>query len=229
MKNEISIEQRFALLAAIGANADWDSLTVDEVQRCIKEAQRIGPVFTKHVKGGFQFVGDAVPAVAPAVVVPKLLKRIGTFAATPVAAGNRFVVRERFSLESKDIQFAYIDPEFLAEFGDMEIGPRDGFEVASYELLRDSVDGPIQAELPENHFTDPAVLWDELAKQPRGGNGQLLADGSATIFYMPNKAGVPRAVFAFRDDVGWYVSRNPVENRSEWFRGNRIVSRNPAA
>lgn len=48
----VSVDQRFALLAAFGANMDWDSLTSEQVQVGIREAQRAGREATLFVQGG---------------------------------------------------------------------------------------------------------------------------------------------------------------------------------
>ncbi|MBI2604427.1 MAG: hypothetical protein HYW56_02685 [Candidatus Harrisonbacteria bacterium] len=54
MAKIISADQRFALLTALAANADWGSLTVEMVQLGITEAQRAGAEFTAFVKNGFR-------------------------------------------------------------------------------------------------------------------------------------------------------------------------------
>lgn len=48
----VSVDQRFALLAAFGANMDWDSLTSEQVQVGITEAQRAGREATLFVQSG---------------------------------------------------------------------------------------------------------------------------------------------------------------------------------
>ena len=54
-----STDQRFALLAALGTNTNWDALAVEEVQVGITEGQRAGAEFTQFVKNGFRIqVGD---------------------------------------------------------------------------------------------------------------------------------------------------------------------------
>ncbi len=49
----ISVEQRFALLAKLGENMDWDSLTPEQVQVGIREAKRAGAGVTALVRNGF--------------------------------------------------------------------------------------------------------------------------------------------------------------------------------
>ena len=191
----------------------------------VGELVRDGKRDPDEVAALLQSIKDGPPSVA----VSKLLRQIETFQATPVVPRKRHTVRSLFDMKSEVVQFAWIDPDFLAEFGDMEIVERNGYEMTSYELLSNSVDGPIRAELPANHCTDPAALWDLLVEQPRGGNGHLLANGSANIFYMPNKDGVTRAVRARRRDGGWGVYAFSVANRSEWGQGGRVFSRNSIA
>lgn len=161
--------------------------------------------------------------------VSKLLSRIEAFQAAPVVPRKLHAVRDLFDLKSETVQFGWIGPDFLAEFGDMAIAERNGYEMEMYELLKNSVDGPIRAELPANHSTDPAALWGLLVEQPRGGDGHLLVNGYANIFYMPNKDGVTRAVDVTRRDDGWYVGAYSVGHRGGWSQGGRVFSRNSIA
>ena len=51
----INVEQRFALLASMGANMDWDSLTTEQVQLGITgDLKRLGKEATLFVQVGFQ-------------------------------------------------------------------------------------------------------------------------------------------------------------------------------
>lgn len=47
-------KQQFTLLATMVENADWDSLTTEEVQLGITESRRAGAEFTLFVKNGFR-------------------------------------------------------------------------------------------------------------------------------------------------------------------------------
>jgi hypothetical protein len=49
----ISVEQRFALLAAMGANIDWDSLTTEQIQAGIKNPQLTGKQATLFIQSGY--------------------------------------------------------------------------------------------------------------------------------------------------------------------------------
>lgn len=50
----VSVDQRFALLSALGANTDWNSLTSEQVQVGIREAKRAGMEMTEFIRGGFE-------------------------------------------------------------------------------------------------------------------------------------------------------------------------------
>ena len=50
----ISVDQRFALLAKLGENIDWDSLTTAQVQLGILDAKRAGAEATAFVLNGFR-------------------------------------------------------------------------------------------------------------------------------------------------------------------------------
>ena len=178
-----------------------------------------------------QFIKDGdVANVSASVAASKLLRRIETFLAGSVVPRKRHTVRDLFSMQSEAVKFAWIDPDFLAEFGDMEIVERSGYEMACDELLKNSVDGPIRAELPANHLVDLMALWNLLLGQPRATeDGRLLVNGFANIFYMPNKGGVARAVSARRSGDGWRVNSYSVERRYEWAQGYRVFSRNSIA
>ncbi|MEK7193364.1 MAG: hypothetical protein AAB652_01085 [Patescibacteria group bacterium] len=57
--SKISAKQCLSLLAKLGENADWDSLTVEQVQVGISEAKRAGSEFTAFVRNGFRMqIGD---------------------------------------------------------------------------------------------------------------------------------------------------------------------------
>ncbi len=55
----ISTEQRFAVLAALGANIEWDQLTTEQVQIGVRESVRAGAEATAFIRNGFRVqVGD---------------------------------------------------------------------------------------------------------------------------------------------------------------------------
>ena len=55
----ISVEQRFTVLAKIGENIDWDSLTTEQVQVGVTESERAGAEATAFFRNGCRVqVGD---------------------------------------------------------------------------------------------------------------------------------------------------------------------------
>lgn len=55
----ISVGQQFAVLAKLGENIDWDSLTTEQVQVGIRESARAGVEATAFIRNGFRIqVGD---------------------------------------------------------------------------------------------------------------------------------------------------------------------------
>jgi len=51
----ISVEQRFALLSALGANIDWNALTIEQVQAGITgDLKRVGREATLFIQSGCQ-------------------------------------------------------------------------------------------------------------------------------------------------------------------------------
>ena len=86
MGTTISVEQRFSLLAKLGENIDWESLTKDQVQAGIREAQRAGAEATAFILNGFRIqVGDffretgEVTIAIPALPRPTLEELRGKF------------------------------------------------------------------------------------------------------------------------------------------------------
>ena len=55
----ISVDQRLSLLARLGENINWDSLTTEQIQVGIREAKRAGAEATVFFKNGFRVqIGD---------------------------------------------------------------------------------------------------------------------------------------------------------------------------
>ena len=72
----ISVDQRFALLAKIGENMNWDLLTTEQVQVGISEAKRAGAEATAFVQNGFRVqVGDFFRETGEVVIqIPPLAR-----------------------------------------------------------------------------------------------------------------------------------------------------------
>lgn len=107
-----------------------------------------------------------------------------------------------------------------------------GIEIGSFDLIKDANDAAIRGCLPKGHvFDDPGVFCVYLAtvieRQPDGQEGDLLANGSANIFYV---GGANGGVFAVR--VRWYSGHRkwylfaPRLGGVRWSAGSRVFSRN---
>lgn len=54
----VPVNQRFAILSSLGANIDWDSLTSEQGQVGVREAQRAGKEATFFIRNGFRVQVD---------------------------------------------------------------------------------------------------------------------------------------------------------------------------
>ncbi|HUX35974.1 MAG TPA: hypothetical protein VMV71_02990 [Candidatus Paceibacterota bacterium] len=54
MKDRISVDQRFAVLAKLGENINWDLLTTEQVQVGVLESERAGTEATAFIQNGFR-------------------------------------------------------------------------------------------------------------------------------------------------------------------------------
>lgn len=104
------------------------------------------------------------------------------------------------------------------------LGP---LSLSSYDLTENLYDRDIKAELPANHvFTDASVLCARIAqlisKQPNGEKGDLLNNGYANLFYLPDCV-----VDVYWGSVrqGWYVYAWKLDDR-HWYAGRRAFSGN---
>ena len=65
-----------------------------------------------------------------------------------------------------------------------------------------------------------------MEKQANGGNGELLNDGWANIFYIRDSAGVLWAVHVNWYDDGWGVNASSVSGPRAWYAGDQVFARN---
>lgn len=97
------------------------------------------------------------------------------------------------------------------------------FKLSSFELTENAYDDKIEASLPEKHIfseTDVcAIVADLISKQPDGGEGVLLNNGYANLFYTPSHV----------VDVGWSGtdrewSVGAWDRDDYWVAGKRVFS-----
>jgi hypothetical protein len=96
-------------------------------------------------------------------------------------------------------------------------------------LLRPCVDGPIIAYLGGEQVvtTTWGQMYEMMRRQGRGQEGDLLVNGSANIFYIPDIEGQLWAVYCSWDSGYrfWDVGAYPISNPYTWFAGCQVFSR----
>lgn len=163
------------------------------------------------------------------VVRVKLLDILGTV--KTLATTEKFVAKQRFVKDSKEIKFYGIWDNFTSWFlaDDGKIEEHVGEQTLSYgNLTKDSVDGPIIEELggEAKVETTLSAVYDLLLKQPKGEEGVMLTNGYANIFYIKDINGTLRVVGVYWRGGGWGVHASSVENTRAWSAGYRVFSAN---
>lgn len=163
------------------------------------------------------------------VVWVKLIDMIGTTKTS--ATTEKFVAKEKFLKDSKEVKFYGIWGNFTKWFlpGEGKIEGSLGEQELRYgNLVKNSVDGQIITELggKEKAETSLIELYDLLKRQANGGEGVLLTNGYANIFYIRDESGILRAVSVHGAGVGWNVRAYSVVSLRGWGAGNRVFSRN---
>jgi len=150
------------------------------------------------------------------------------------ARAERLEIRKVFTTKSTNVDFGYIDPDFINDFGDMVEEPTVEVALRQYVLASQSRFDVAMEEVIGEGFvaeTTPGMLYSLLEMQPNGpknGNGPLLANGYANLFKMVNKKTVARLVVVHWDDDGggWDVCSHDVSYSLRWDDGNQLFSCN---
>ena len=137
-----------------------------------------------------------------------------------------FVSAHHFTTKNKDVKISYLGPNFEKWFSGMEVASRAGYVLQSKHLTKSLNDKQIMDELGDSCETDLVDIYHLLSLQSNGGDGVLLTNGYANIFYIKDVNGVRRAVSAYWLDGGWGVGARSVEVMSSWLEGRRVFSRN---
>jgi hypothetical protein len=163
------------------------------------------------------------------IIIKNVLDFVGTVKIS--ATNEKFVAKDKFKLKKDGGICSYIGSNFVSWFlaggGKIEGLISDG-GLQYYKLTKRSVDGPIIEELggEVKVRTGLAKMFDLMMKQANGGEGALLINGCANIFYIDDISGVLRAVCVLWGGAGWNVSAYSVENPDEWYDGYQVFSRN---
>jgi hypothetical protein len=163
------------------------------------------------------------------IVWLKILDIIGT--AKIDATAEKFIAKDKFKLKKDGGLCSYLGDNFTSWFltGEGKIEDLVGEQSLRFgTLLRNSVDGPILEELggEAKAVTTLTSIFDLMSKQPNCGEGALLANGYANIFYVWDTGGVLRAVCVAWSDGGWGVYAVSVEGTRVWTADDRVFSAN---
>jgi hypothetical protein len=165
------------------------------------------------------------------ILKDKIINWLGT--TTVPATTEKFVACEQFVKNSKEVKFYGFWDNFTNWFlsGDGKIEEPIGESELRYgKLTKGSVDSLIIEELggEEKSETTLTEMFALLKKQANGKEGALLTNGRANIFYIRDATGVLRTVRVYWNghDYCWGVGAFPVEDTSEWYADDQVVSRN---
>lgn len=140
---------------------------------------------------------------------------------------KKFVASEHFRKDNPKVKFW----GFGSDFEDWFIPKTEKnvrvSKLLGRNLLKNSQDSEIIKTLggEEKIETSLAELYARLEAQGNGGGGPLLTDGNWNIFYIRDKDGALRAVYAGWSDDGWLVSAGGLGDGG-WDGGDRVFSRN---
>lgn len=73
--------------------------------------------------------------------------------------------------------------------------------------------------------TSLAQMWEMMKKQGEGQEGDLLTNGYANIFYVPDTEGVIWAVGCSWRGSSWGVGAGPLSFPFDWYAGHQVFSR----
>lgn len=171
------------------------------------------------------------------IKLPALIRWLDT--TTTSATTERFVAKDKFTKDSKEVKFygffGSFEEDFLAGKGKIETPLREQ-KLRYGELVKPATDLPKEEDgiaiIPElgGEVKAEASLKELHGLLKKQGNGEkegaLLTDGRANIFYIRNISGVLRAVTADWGGGGWFINASSVEDPDDWLAGNRVFSRN---
>lgn len=180
-----------------------------------------------------EVLANALKRTALTVAVTSTL--LTTFATVPLPATTEpFGAREKFVVNTSadaEVKISFISENFtnwfLADGGKVEPAQAErGLRYAKlkkslrYELIITELGGEAKAE------TSLADIWSLLKKQAHGGEGALLTNGYANIFYIRDRSSVLRTVCVGWYGRGWRVAAYSVERPNDWYAHSQVFSCN---
>lgn len=187
-----------------------------------------GPVFANE----FAKCLIKQPCWVPEGTPRRLLELVGTTTARALSSVSGTVsklIRVNTS-DSAPVAIGYVDTVISKWFGKLAIELSADTTLAYHRLARDSRDFPILGELDGHEETTWGEIYSLLLAQPRGpasGDGPLLTNGIANIFYVRDVLGELRAVNVYwrADYGGWDVYASSVAHRRGWDAPDQVFSR----
>jgi len=158
-----------------------------------------------------------------------LLKRMTDITVT-LDLGS-FTASDHFKVDTSRkaaVKISYLGDNFREWMFGLKEQPPDENYLCCYELLKNSVNGPIIEELGGEQKVETTLseIFALMKKQRNGEKGALLTNGYANIFYVRDINGVLRAVRVNWYGDGWLMSADSVEGPGRWGAGNQVFSRN---
>ncbi|MFH1772844.1 MAG: hypothetical protein ABH818_00585 [Patescibacteria group bacterium] len=140
------------------------------------------------------------------------------------ATTKKFIAREKFAINisNKDlVRISNLGDNFKEWFLYKIEEPISEVTLCYQELLKDSVDGPIIAELGgvKKAETTLAEMFFLIDKQREGKNRVLLTTGHANIFYVRDDELVLRAVRIYCGDNSWDIDAGTIDDPDRWGDG----------
>jgi hypothetical protein len=194
---------------------EFGSLLNGSVQWVITHPKEAVALFVKTVN-------DHVKSATQAVVA--ILGEIITTVTIP-ATTEKFVVKDKFKVDiSKEakVKIAYVGDDFKEWFLKKIEEPSPGSTVYGRQLNKDSVNGPIIAELGGQEKSETTLSEIYVVMEQRQANGET----GEFFSYVRDITNTLRAVRVFWIGRGWYVGAVSVGGPREWRSGDLVFSRN---
>ncbi len=204
--------------------ADEGLLTADQLQQAIES----GDLFQEVVK---PLLLDAVTRVYSAgkMIDSALLEGVKMIPLVPIAD---FDPAKKFVKGTQDgVKIGWVGDNLKGILKRHKKISVSKANLRCHKLKEPSVDGPIVKALGGRELisTNFAHMWEMMKKQGNGEEGDLLVNGYANIFYIPDPEdeAVIWAVRCSWNAVlgGWYVVAFSITSPYGWFADYRVFSR----
>ena len=214
----------------VGQLASILTLVMSEV-RDLKNVTDVLQIVISDPDFASKLLGEARQVTKKVVV--KFLAFVGTI--TVPALTETWNALDRFKKDLSDearVKIYDVGSNFIAWFGKMVVGAHTGSTLGYHTLTKRMSDKDIIAELGGEANVEVTLteVWWLMEQQKNGGNGVLLNDGKANIFYIRDCNRVLRALLVRWFDGGWVVDADEFDV-NYWYGDRRVFSRNsiPAA